>query len=55
MEYIYVCRCQESTFDVCEAIISNNWKVDHGSERNYMYPSDRLEPANVESDNSVNW
>ena len=46
---------QESTIEVCETVVSNDWEVDHGSDRNYWTDQDWLEPACVERDDSVNW
>ena len=46
---------QETTLEVCETVVSNNWEVDQGSNRNYRSDHDWLEAASVESNNSIMW
>ena len=47
--------CQESTLEIFETVISGDWKVDHGSNRNYWTDHDWWAAACVERDDSVNW
>ena len=46
---------QESTFEVCETVISDNWKVDQRSGGDHRFVHGWLEPACVERIISTVW
>ena len=46
---------QESAQTIIETVIPCSWEVDHGFERNYRYPSDRLAAAHLAKDNLACW
>ena len=42
--------CQESTKEIFETVVSSDWEVDHGSDRNYWTDQDWLAAACAERD-----